>query len=468
MPDRVVREITKSIADGALPEDKPYIIREEKTPGFSLRVGARKKSWVIHRKFMGMTRRLSVGSYPALAPDDARRKAKHALAQMENAIDPKEEFQERKRANAAKKAIEFWTLEQLWQSYLEDSRDQPLSENTKKGYENARKRLQGSAFWKCPIANVTAEDVRAAYDYLLSSTRSNRASNGGKTSAAQIMRYARAVLRFGLTEKLGGKYPDPYEALEKKKRWKEPEPKNRTVIDDEGDLARWWAAVEALRQKTDPRAVDAPTVADYLLLSLLWGGRKSETLELKWESVDLANDSVAFEAHTTKNKRRHLIPLAPYAKSILERRWKEREALPVESRSEYVFQASRTGHKTGVRGHIVEPKESIKEVGVASGVPFSPHDLRRTFGTLLGEIGASFYQTKAAMNHADAGDITQRHYMRIRRKALKEVFTRLEEAILEEAGVKMQLPVPQAQISSEELQAFRAWQAEQRSGSVKK
>lgn len=80
---------------------------------------------------------------------------------------------------------------------------------------------------------------------------------------------------------------------------------------------------------------------------------------------------------------------------------------------------------------------------------------------MLGEIGASFYQTKAAMNHADAGDITQRHYMRIRRKALKEVFTRLEEAILEESGVRVQAKERQETIAPEEMQAFREWRAAQ-------
>lgn len=461
MPSHTVREITKGIAEKAEQESTPYLISENATQGFALRVGARKKAWVISRKFMGMTRKLTIGSYPALMPDDARRKARQALAQMENGIDPKEEFQKRKRDHETKRAIEHWTLDQLWQAYLDDPRDQPLSANTLKGYERGKKRLENSALWTIPLATMTPDDVRAGFDHLLITTNSRRASNGGKTQAAVIMRYARAVLRFGLASKLEGKFPDPFDLLEKKKKWKQPEPKNRTVIDGEGDLARWWSAVEALRTKTDPRAVDSPAIADYLALSLLWGGRKTEMLTLKWLSVDFSLGGVAFEADQTKNKKRHLIPLAPYARSILERRWQERDELPVDERSDYVFPASRTGYKTGIRAHISEPKGSIAEVRTASGVPFSPHDLRRTFGTLLGEIGASFYQTKAAMNHADGGDITQRHYMRIRLKALKEVFTRLEAAILEEAGIKQSVQVQAEDITPEELKAFRAWKVAQ-------
>ncbi|MGP1677675.1 MAG: tyrosine-type recombinase/integrase, partial [Burkholderiales bacterium] len=345
-PDDKRKLITKSDADKALPASDngtPYFILEETTPGFGLRVGARTKSWMVRRKFMGMTRRLTIGSYPVLMPDEARKKAKQFLGMMENAVDPKEEIEKRKREYAAKKTFHSWTLETLWPLYLAKSRENPHSENTKKSYVNGEKRLKGSSFWKVPIATMTADHVRAGYDHLLKTTNSKRSNNGGKTTAAQVMRYARAVLRFGLEKKLGGKYPDPFESIDDDDRWKQPEPKSGTVIDAEGDLARWWASVESLRQKTDPRAADAPTLADYLILSLLWGGRKTEMLTLEWASVDFNAGSVAFEAEKTKSKRRHLIPLAPFARSILERRWQARETLPAEKRSAYLFQASRIG-----------------------------------------------------------------------------------------------------------------------------
>ena len=66
------------------------------------------------------------------------------------------------------------------------------------------------------------------------------------------------------------------------------------------------------------------------------------------------------------------------------------------------------------------------DVPKASGVDFTAHDLRRTFSTLFGEAGTDVYQIKAAMNHAAGQDVAERHYMRIRLKALRSVFERLE------------------------------------------
>lgn len=66
------------------------------------------------------------------------------------------------------------------------------------------------------------------------------------------------------------------------------------------------------------------------------------------------------------------------------------------------------------------------DVPKASGVDFTAHDLRRTFSTLFGEAGTDVHQIKAAMNHAAGQDVTERHYMRMRLKALRSVFERLE------------------------------------------
>jgi integrase len=291
----------------------------------------------------------------------------------------------------------------------------------------ANKKLEPTGLLAKPAALITPQDILAAYDAMLQRTDKKRSHAGGHTQAAQAMRYARAVLRFGLKERIGGNLPDPFEAIPERQRWKQPKANTRTVIDKEGGLARWWKAIEGLRAKTDGRAAAQSTIADYAILTLLWGTRRSEILGLRWKDVDFESRSVSIGKTKTTPRE---IPLAPYAEMILRRR------LGDENRDgTWVFPSNKTGHQSKTRTHIQEPRATLMEVATTSGIDFTTHDLRRTFGTLLGETGASYYQTKAAMHHAASGDVTQKHYMRIRLKALRLVFENLEKAILEEAGV---------------------------------
>jgi integrase len=65
---------------------------------------------------------------------------------------------------------------------------------------------------------------------------------------------------------------------------------------------------------------------------------------------------------------------------ILERRYAANQQ--AETPSVYVFSGSRPSRK-GEYSYVQEPKKTIKKVVVESGVPFSSHDLRRTFATLI-------------------------------------------------------------------------------------
>src|SRR5690606_11452040 len=57
-------------------------------------------------------------------------------------------------------------------------------------------------------------------------------------------------------------------------------------------------------------------------------------------------------------------------------------------------------------GHLIEPKRLIKHVVDSSGVPFTSHDLRRTFLTIADAINLSPYTIKRLANHSTRGDVT--------------------------------------------------------------
>jgi integrase len=72
------------------------------------------------------------------------------------------------------------------------------------------------------------------------------------------------------------------------------------------------------------------------------------------------------------------------------------------SDSEWVFDNSLTGNR------ITDRHRQIVNMVAISGVPFSPHDLRRTFASIVNRLGGrlSYYTPKRVLNHRTRG-VTQ-------------------------------------------------------------
>ena len=52
------------------------------------------------------------------------------------------------------------------------------------------------------------------------------------------------------------------------------------------------------------------------------------------------------------------------------------------------------------KGHLTEPKKQVFSVAERSGVPFTLHDLRRTFVTLAESMDISIHVIKKLVNHS--------------------------------------------------------------------
>ena len=64
------------------------------------------------------------------------------------------------------------------------------------------------------------------------------------------------------------------------------------------------------------------------------------------------------------------------------------------------------------RLHIYEPKKAVLKVVELSGVPFTLHDLRRTFATIADSLDLSAYALKRLLNHKMGNDVTAGYIMR--------------------------------------------------------
>lgn len=167
--------------------------------------------------------------------------------------------------------------------------------------------------------------------------------------------------------------------------------------------------------KQDEISMQSKMVADYLLFLLLTGLRRQEAATLKWSDIDL--DDRSFTLSDTKNRELLTLPLTNFISSLLE----SREAA---TDSEYVFAGD------GKAGYLIEPRRQVQKVIDLSGVPFTPHDLRRTFITLAESIDISAYALKRLVNNKMTNDVTAGYIVsdvERSRKPMEQISTRLQQ-----------------------------------------
>jgi integrase len=229
---------------------------------------------------------------------------------------------------------------------------------------------------------------------------------------------------------------NPVKVLSQRRLWHDEKPR-REVIPLHG-LEAWWKAVQALDSAEVERAEDgrfaegtaafnsnAETVRDFLIFLLLTGLRRNEAATLKWENVDLK--AKMFTIPTTKNKEPHTLPLSDYLFDMLKRRHSGKERETDQVRAPYVF--------SGDTGPLAEPKKQIAKVVAASGVPFSSHTLRRTFGTIAESLDIPYLALKRLLNHK-VQDVTGEHYTVISVERLREPMQKITDFVLKAAGVR--------------------------------
>ncbi len=355
------------------PPSGQRFLRDAELKGFALRATAGgAKTFIIEKRIEGKNRRITLGRYGELTVEQARKQAQKLLGQIATGGNPVAEREQAKLRGVR--------LAEAYVAFLEARKN--LKPHTLYTY----RRVMAVAFpdWQHKALRDINKDMVARRHTKLGENRGHAYANLSMRFLRALFNFAQARYEDGFGHAL---IPEnPVSRLTQTRAWYRVG-RRQTVIKPH-QLPAWYAAVTVLRENASPQAF---AVADYLLLLLFTGLRRQEAIELKWRAVDLQARTLTIA--NTKNHEPLTLPLSDFLHTLLTNR-------KTNATSEYVFPGNvRTGA-------LIEPRRQIARVIETSGVPFTLHDLRRTFITVAESLDVPAYAIKRLVNHKMSDDVT--------------------------------------------------------------
>jgi integrase len=381
-------------------------------PGLALRVTAQgRKSWCTFYRFNGRLRRLTIGSYPAIKPAQARKEATAALERARAGIDPTAEKKARRYAALSEPDC----FERLVHDYLE----QHARKNTAASTFKETKRVLESrdlALWKKrPISEISRRDVIEIID---------RIAQRAEVQANRTLSRLRALFNWAVDKDRIVASP-----VARIKPPTKEQPRDRALVNEE---LRWfWLSCDELDWPFGPLCK----------LLLLTAQRRDEVAGMKWSELDLAKCTWTMPREKVKNKRRHEVHLSAEAIEILQNLPRVGDLVLTTTGDTPVSGFSRAKRRLDSlmikarRQELGLPEcddEYRKAMNLSSGKPlpdeipqWNLHDLRRTAATGMARLNFPPHVVDKVLNHVNgtisgvAAVYNQFKYLDERRSALE-------------------------------------------------
>lgn len=323
------------------------VLHDSDCPGLVLRVTpSGVKTFAVVKSVAGRMHRKTLGRFPEVVPESARRMAIEWLGEVaRTGAAPSRPSDPSLGDVLAHVSAVYWS-------------------KTKGGGVEQRRLVEAySPTWKTRrLSEISRGDVQAMHTRI-GSSRGKYAAN----------RWHEVIRRLYNVADRDYDYPgkNPASGLE---RFTEQSRERFLNVDE---VRRFLAAIEASPHR-DAR--------DFLRLLLFIGCRKGALYRMRWS--DVAGDTWTIPAMDSKNGRPVKLPLAAPAMEILSER--------AGNGSPYVF-PGRHG-----RGHIRELRNPVKAIWQAAGIEgVRLHDLRRTLGSWLAASGTSELVIAKSLGHSD-------------------------------------------------------------------
>lgn len=359
-------------------------------PGLYLRVrSGGSRTFIIQWRQGALQRRSTVGKVGVLSLDEARKKARKLLVDIDDGADP--------IASKAKARVDS---SQIFGTVAEDYLGVRARDMKPKSLDQIRRHLR--LYWKplhkLPVSNIDRATVAAELRTI--------AKNRGAVAADR----SRSTLSAFFAWSIGEGYRDDNPVTGTNKSSTAPS-RDRVLTNEE--LVWVW---QATSETTDYNQI--------VRLLMLTAQRRDEIADLRHSEIILSDEGngplIDLPKERTKNSRPHMVPLSAPAKAIVG-------GIPVRDDREFVFGEGEGGFSGFSRAKQALDARIAKLAG--KDIPhWTLHDLRRTATTLMADdLGVLPHVTEAILNHVSshqsgkagvAGTYNRATYLKDKRAAL--------------------------------------------------
>ncbi len=354
----------------------------------------------------GKERRYNCGTYPETSLAEARKRRDVARDLVAIGIDPVEKEQLDKLTNAAQLAAS--KAESTVSELFEDWHSVYLSTNRKDEGVSVRGAMERHVL--PTMGGLRAKDVRIGH---IIKVLDAVVATGARRTANMLLSLLRQMFRHGMAR--GLVETDPTLALTKKQVGGKELPRTRNLS---------VAELQELAGKLPGSGLDERSQAAIWFL-LATGARVGELVNAKWADIDIAASIWVIPAENSKNGKQHQVHLSPFALKQLKIFSGVRESdyllagrkigEPMDSKS-----LSKAIHDR-MRSTPLKGRTTLTGALRLSGGDWSPHDLRRTFSSRLGDLGVQPHIIERCLNHVPQGIVAvyqRQEYVKERKAAL--------------------------------------------------
>lgn len=396
----VLKFSRRAIDNIPTPESGRVQYRDQVTPYLVLRVTSTgHKTYQYCRCIKGRTVRATIGPFPAVSVDVARREAHKMSDRVAQGLPLRPE------------KVNVRTFAWLFDSYMENH----AKPNKRTWKEDQRKYDKHLSEW-ADLDIMEIEPIQV-------NRKINEIAETSTASANRLLSLICKVFNYAIKD-LDIDMRNP--TRRSKKRTEEA----RRRYLDLSEIKRFRNAMDTLVDEWENPPKDSPRRApnarswhfwrDYFTILLLTGARRTMVRKMRWDDIRLGDGLWLLSGSQVKSKKASTVLLPTDAIAILERRHTARKG-------PYVFPSRKN------------PNEPVNEVWRAwriiverAGlVDCKIHDLRKTFGTRQLQMGASIETVSESLGHADI-NVTQDAYAFVNVKAVRESVERAAKSMMGE------------------------------------
>ena len=375
----------KSIEALPIPESgKRDVYHDTDTQGLQIRITSVKTFFVNRRIKGGSPERITIGRYPDITIEQARRKTKEIIYEIAEGKNPAEV----KRGQKAE-----LTFGDLFAEYLE--RHSKPRKRTWREDESKYKTYLKSPLGKKKLSTIDRSDIALIHSSITKA--------GHSITANRVLALLSSI--FGWAISVGLWEHNPATGIKRNRE------KSRDRFLQGDELPRFFQALSE-----EPNEA----IRDYVSLSLLTGARRANVLSMKWQDINFAR--AEWRIKETKNGTPQTVALSPEAIEVLFNR------KPTEA-TVFVFPG------IGKAGHLIEPKKGWERILERAGIEdLRIHDLRRTLGSWQAKTGASLAIIGKSLNHKNQN--TTAIYARLDLDPVRDSVNTATSAMLAAGGLK--------------------------------